>query len=417
MGPMEDVPTPQVRSERIQADLLALGEIGRDESKGRGVHRLAFDDADMAARRWLMDRIEAAGGTARLDGAGNVIGRWFESEAPAVVLGSHIDSVMGGGLFDGTLGVIAGLEVARALQDAGYEVRRPLELVAFADEEGRFGGMFGVQAYCGMITPDWLESAHDPEGVRLADAMAAQGLEPMRALEAARRPEEVHAFLELHIEQGPVLEAEQRRIGVVEGISGIFKWMVHLHGQPNHAGTAPMHLRSDAFMGLADFAHEIPRILDEEGSEGSRLTVGKVELVPGHPHTVPGEAVFSLVGRDIDPEVLRRLSEACQRVLAAIARKKRLHFDYEELSWLEPQRCHGDIIGSFDKAARALGHDPLHMPSGAGHDTQFMAKFTRAGMIFVPSVGGVSHSPNELTHWADVEAGSQVLLRAVLDYL
>lgn len=412
-----DPTTPRIDLPRLRADLLTLGEIGKDDTRGPGVHRLAFDDADMEARRWLMGRIEEAGGKARLDGAGNVIGRWFESDEPALVLGSHIDSVMGGGLFDGTLGVLAGLEIARVLQDVGHTPGRPLELVAFSDEEGRFGGMFGVQAYCGMITPDWIESAHDPDGVRLCDVMSAQGLDPMCALEAARRPEDVHAFLELHIEQGPVLEAENRRIGVVEGISGIFKWMVHLEGQANHAGTSPMHLRSDAFMGLAQFAHEIPRILDEEGSSGSRLTVGKVELVPGHPHTVPGEAVFSLVGRDVDPEVLSRLSDACQRVLAAIARKKRLHFAYEELSWLEPQRCHADIIGSFDRAAREEGHDPICMPSGAGHDTQFMAKFTRAGMIFVPSVGGISHSPEEMTHWADVEAGAQVLLRAVLDFL
>ncbi len=204
---------------------------------------------------------------------------------------------------------------------------------------------------------------------------------------------------------------------MVEGISGIFKWMVRLLGEANHAGTSPMHLRSDAFMGLAQFATEIPRILEEDGGPGSRLTVGKVELFPGNPHTVPGEAAFSLVGRDIDPVVLRRLSEACQKVLAAIARKKRLRFEYRQLSWLEPQACDPDVIGAFTRAATDLGYDPLCMPSGAGHDTQFMAAFTRAGMIFVPSVRGVSHSPRELTHWADVEAGAQVLLRTLLDFL
>lgn len=401
--------------ERLRDDLLALGRIGHTPSGG--VCRIAFTDEDLQARRWLISRIEDAGGTARIDGAGNVIGRWFDGEAPAVVLGSHIDSVMDGGLFDGALGVLAGLECARVLQASDFEPQRPLEVVAFADEEGRFGGMFGVQAYCGIITPDWIENAADPDGVRLSDAMTHQGFDPMRALDAARRPEEVHAFLELHIEQGPVLEAEKRRIGVVEGISGIFKWVVHLKGRANHAGTAPMHLRSDAFSGLASFAHEIPRILDEEGSPASRLTVGKVELLPGSPHTVPGEAVFSLVGRDIDPEILTKLSEACQRVLSAIARRKGLHFEFRELSWLAPRRCHPDVIEAFDRAARTLGHEPLHMPSGAGHDTQFMADFTRAGMIFVPSVGGISHAPDELTHWSDVEAGAQVLLHTLTDFM
>lgn len=407
---------PAINVDRLRSDILELARIGRSDERG-GVHRIGFSDADMEARRWLLAKIQQAGGAARLDGAGNVIGRWFEQDAPAVVLGSHIDSVVGGGIFDGSLGVLAGLECARALATSEKKPQRPLEVVAFADEEGRFGGMFGVQAYCGLIDPDWLERAVDPDGVRLQDVMRAQGLDPMDALAAARRPEEVAAFLELHIEQGPVLEAENRRIGVVQGISGIFKWMVHLKGRANHAGTSPMHLRSDAFMGLASFAHEIPRILDEDGSPGSRLTVGKVELLPGNPHTVPGEAIFSLVGRDIDPEVLRSLADACEKVLAAIARKKRLHFEYRELSWLEPQSCHSDVIAAFDRAARELGHDPLLMPSGAGHDTQFMASLTRAGMIFVPSVGGISHAPDELTHWSDVEAGAQVLFRALLQFL
>ncbi|MBX2813757.1 MAG: Zn-dependent hydrolase [Myxococcales bacterium] len=412
---MKNSETPSINIDRLRANMLKLGQIGRHE--GGGLCRLGFTNEDMEARRWLMETIDSAGGIARLDGAGNVIGRWFDGENAPVVLGSHIDSVMGGGLFDGTLGVLAGVECARAVAESAFVPKRPLEIVAFADEEGRFGGMFGVQAFIGQITPDWLERAVDPEGVRLCEAMAAQGLEPMAALSAARRPEDIHAFLELHIEQGPVLEAENRRIGVVEGISGIFKWMVHLRGRANHAGTSPMHLRSDAFMGLADFAHEIPRILDEEGSEGSRLTVGKVELLPGNPHTVPGEVVFSLVGRDIDPAVLQRLADACQRVLSAIARKKGLHFEYSQLSWLEPQRCHPEVIESFLQAARNLGEDPLLMPSGAGHDTQFMAKLTRAGMIFVPSVAGISHAPDELTHWTDVELGAQVLLRALVDWI
>lgn len=409
---------PAIDAQRLQSDLLELSHIGRSEALGPGLHRLGFSDADMEARQWLMDKIAGSGGHARLDGAGNVVGRWFDDiSEPALVFGSHVDSVTGGGMFDGALGVLAGLECVRAVIEAGHRPARPVEVIAFSDEEGRFGGMFGVQAFCGLITPDWVESAADPEGVRLSDAMRAQGLDPERALDAARRPEDVYAFLELHIEQGPVLEAEHRAIGVVEGISGIFKWMVHLVGRANHAGTSPMHLRSDAFAGLAQFATEIPRILAEDGTPGSRLTVGKVELLPGNPHTVPGEAVFSLVGRDIEPPVLRSLADACQKVLSAIARRHGLHFEFRELSWLEPMKCHPEVIEAFSRAATELGHSPHLMPSGAGHDTQFMAGFTRAGMIFVPSVKGVSHAPDELTHWADVEAGAQVLLRAAMGFL
>lgn len=407
---------PAVNLDRIREDLLALARIGRNE-EDQGIYRLGFSAEDMEARRWLMGRIEQAGGRARLDEAGNVIGRWFdEVDAPAVVLGSHIDSVSAGGIFDGTLGVVAGLECLRTVVERKLQPARPLELVAFADEEGRFGGMFGAQAYVGQVTPDWVEQAVSVNGVRLADAMREQGLDPDRATIAARDPQTLHAFLELHIEQGPVLESEGLPLGVVEGISGVFKWVVRLIGKANHAGTAPMHLRSDAFMGLADFAHEIPRILDEDGTDSSRLTVGKVELKPGYPHTVPGEVEFSLVGRDMSQEVMQQIAQSCQKVLSTIARRHRLRFEYDERSWLEPRDCHPDVIEAFERQAHKLGIAARRMPSGAGHDTQFLTEVTRAGMIFVPSVGGISHAPDEWTQWADVETGSNVLLHTLLEF-
>lgn len=367
----------------------------------------------MAARAWLSERIVEAGGRTWMDGAGNVVGRWFEQEAPAVVVGSHIDSVRGGGLFDGTVGVLAGLEIARVLSARSHAPARPFELVAFCDEEGRFGGMFGVQAYCGMVSAEWLSSAKDPQGVRLVDAMRAQGMEPARALEAGRSKEDVHAFFELHIEQGPVLEAKRRTIGVVEGISGIFKWSVRLEGEANHAGTTPMHLRKDAFRGLTDFAHAIPTILGEVGSSESRLTIGQVHVSPNHPHIVPGEVTCTLIGRDMDRGVLQSLAKASQESLSAAAETHGLRWSHEELSWLEPELCHPGIVDMLAQASRQHGFDPLFLPSGAGHDTQFMAKFVRSGMIFIPSVGGLSHAPEEQTHWSDIEAGTRVLLTAI----
>ena len=408
--------TATIDLDRLRDDLLELAQIGRREDD-QGVYRLAFTDEDMQARRWLMQRIEQAGGSVRTDPAGNVIGRWFdELDAPALVLGSHIDSVTAGGIFDGTLGVLAGLECIRVIRGLDRAPERPIELIAFADEEGRFGGMLGAQAFAGLLTPDWVGQAQSVHGVRLDASMRDQGLDPDRVTFAARAPETLHAFLELHIEQGPVLEAEHRRVGVVTGISGVFKWMVRLIGKANHAGTAPMHMRSDAFMGLADFAHEIARIIAEDGSEASRLTVGMVNLKPGYPHTVPGEAEFSLVGRDVDPDVMRQLASSCQKVLGSIARRHHLRFEYEERSWLDPRACHVDVIEAFERQARALGQDPLRMPSGAGHDTQFLTEVTRAGMIFVPSVGGVSHAPDEWTHWSDVEVGANVLLHTAMEF-
>lgn len=410
----------KVDLDRLRGDLLGFAQIGckEDDNGTHGIYRSGFSDADMEARRWLLSLIEQAGGQARLDEAGNVVGRWFDDvTAPAVVVGSHIDSVPAGGIFDGTLGVVAGLECARVLRESGLRPKHPLELVAFADEEGRFGGMFGVQAYCGKTTLDWINNAHDVNGVRLADAMRSQGFDPNQALNAARKPENIHRFVELHIEQGPVLEKEGLEIGVVEGISGVFKWVVRLIGRANHAGTAPMDMRSDAFMGLADFAHEIPRIIEEDGTDKSRITVGKVELKPGYPHTVPGEVEFSIVGRDMSGEVMHALADSCRKVLSSIARRHRLHFDFEELSWLDPAPCHPSVVSMFCKQAERLGYSHIVMPSGAGHDTQFMTEVTQAGMIFVPSIGGVSHAPNEWTNWSDIENGGNLLLNTIYAYL
>jgi len=398
---------------RLRHDLIELSKIG-SRSDTNGIYRLGFSEEDMQARAWLRGRIEDAGGVAEIDGAGNVVGRFAGREELApVITGSHIDTVPAGGMFDGTLGVVAGLEAVRTMRDLGYTPRRPLELIAFADEEGRFGGMLGAQAIAGQTNVEWILNAHDVDGVSLESTMRAQGMDPMSVLEVARRPEHVHAFLELHIEQGPVLERERKTIGIVEGIAGVFKWVVHLVGKAAHAGTSPMKMRSDAFMGLADFAHEISRIIDEDGSEHSRLTVGKVELLPGNPHTIPGEVIFSLVGRDLDPEIMENLADSCRKVLSAIARRHNLKFDFEQLSWLEPQPCDLGLAELFEIEAKAIGAECMRMPSGAGHDTQFMATLTRAAMIFVPSVNGISHAPDEWTHWSDVEIGANVLLRTL----
>ncbi len=407
----------KIQSDRLKEDLFEIAKIGFN-AEDQGIYRQAYTDADMLSRRWLMERIKAAGGSAKLDAAGNVIGRWFDDiDAPAVVIGSHTDSVPAGGMFDGSLGVLAGLEAIRSLSDQGVKPKRPIELVSFADEEGYFGGMFGVQAYCGTVSAEWIELAHTAGGLKLTDAMKAQGLDPSKVIGSNRDPKSIHAFLELHIEQGPVLEAKKLDIGVVEGISGVYKWVITLTGTANHAGTAPMDMRSDAFMGLVDFAHEIPRIIEEDGTDKSRLTVGKVELKPGNPHTIPGEVEFSLVGRDIDEAIMKDLAAACRKVLNAIARRHNLKFSYEELSWLTPRACDSGIVQSFCDQAEALGLSHIVMPSGAGHDTQFMAEVARAGMIFVPSVGGISHAPDEWTNWSDVENGANVLLNTVHHYV
>ncbi|MFC3053579.1 Zn-dependent hydrolase [Kordiimonas pumila] len=405
---------PNVSVERIERDLFELSRFGFNETN-KGVYRQSFTEADMAARRWLMELFEKEGLTPRMDGAGNVIGRYGSMDKPVVMAGSHIDSVPAGGIFDGALGVISGLECVRTIRDNNIQLDYPIEIVGTSEEEGRFGGMLGSQALTGNITLAWLENAKDENGIFLKDAMADHGLDYHGVMHAYHDRNKLKAFLELHVEQGPVLEAEKKTIGVVDGISGVFKWIVRLIGKADHAGTAPMNMRSDAFLGLADFAHQIQRIIDEEGTEKSRITIGHVELKPGFPHTVPGEVDFTIVGRDLDEDVMKGLANACRRVLSTIARKHRLMFEYEEMSWLEPKYCSSNIVNMIEQKTKSRDYSYIRMPSGAGHDCQFFTEITETGLIFVPSVGGVSHAPDEWTHWIDIERGSNVLLDCLID--
>lgn len=408
------ISAPAIDIDRIESDINAIARFGFNE-EDRGVYRQGFSEEDMAARNWLRERFGELGMDHRMDGAGNVVGRFGPAEGPAILIASHLDSVPAGGIFDGVLGVVAGMEVVRAMKDAGIEPAIPIEVIATSEEEGRFGGMLGAQAMTGKLTRGWLDMARDEHGYALKDAMSAAGLDPYGALHAYRRPEEIHAFLEIHVEQGPVLDMEKTTIGIVEGISGVFKWNCRMIGKADHAGTAPMDMRSDALMGMVDFAHEIRRIIDEHGTDKSRITIGHVACKPGFPHTVPGQVDFTIVGRDLDEAVMTDLAAACERVLSSIARRHKLHFEYEQMSWLQPAHCDTGLMALMEEKAKSRGFSYRIMPSGAGHDVQFFCNHVRAGMFFVPSVGGISHAPDEWTHWSDIERGVQLLLDCVLE--
>ena len=402
--------------DRIEQDLYALAKIGYCE-EDHGIYRQAFSKADLEARKWLTEQLIKLDMQTYMDGAGNIIGRYGDPDRQAILIGSHLDTVPRGGMFDGALGVIAGLECIRIIQENNIPLNNPIEVIGTSEEEGRFGGMLGAMAITGGLTPDWVQHAHDPAGESLLDAMNACGLNERNLLHSRREPESMLAYLELHIEQGPILEAEGKSIGVVEGISGVFTWLVRLIGKADHAGTAPMDMRSDAFTGVADFAHEIQRIIEEDGTDKSRLTIGRLELKPGFPHTIPGEVEFTLVGRDMSQEVMLNLASSCRKVLSAIARRHRLMFEYEELSWLEPAICSPEVMQRIEAKTNELGYDYILMPSGAGHDAQFFTKVVPTGMIFIPSVGGISHAPDEWSHWQDVEKGCNVLLHTVLEIM
>jgi beta-ureidopropionase / N-carbamoyl-L-amino-acid hydrolase len=404
---------PTIDMVRLRQDILDLSRVGRD-AEAR-LNRRAFTDGDRQGRDWFRQRLAVAGLDLFQDGAANLHGRLgHDGVRPAVVMGSHLDTVPGGGPLDGALGVLVGLEVLRTVKASGIELRHPLEVIDFSDEEGRFGGMFGSQALAGQLTPERIQGARDLQGISLVDAMAAWGLDANDALGARRDPATIHAFLELHIEQGPVLDRKRIPIGVVEAITGLFKWEVRLKGQPNHAGTTPMDMRIDAFQGLAEFGGEVNRILEEHGGPNSRATIGRVELHPGAANTIPGQATFSLEVRDTDERVLKTLSDAARRTLSSIARRRGLMFEFDVLSEITPTRCDPGLQDLISTEADAMGLPFLRMPSGAAHDTQSMSAVARTGMIFVPSLEGRSHSSGEWTNWEDIEAGANLMLRSVL---
>lgn len=401
-----------INAERLRQDIADLSQIGRGEDQG--IYRTAFSDADMQARAWLKQRITDAGLQLYQDGAANIHARlgWDGANA-SVMTGSHIDSVPGGGYLDGALGVLAGLECLRSLKESGVPLKRPMESVAFSDEEGRFGGIFGSSALCGLLTPEAIYGARDLDGVGLSEAMAAHGLNAMDALSASRPAETLYAFVELHIEQGPVLERQERQIGAVNAIAGLFKWNVILTGVAGHAGTTPMNMRQDAFQGLAEFSNEIPRILEEHGGPNSVATIGRVALLPGAANVVPGKVEFSLDVRDTDQRILQSLADAFRRTLSALALRRQLMFEFEVLNEIEPVKTDGGIMQLITTVSRELKLNHLQLPSGAVHDTEMIAGLTRAAMIFIPSKGGRSHSPAEWSDWQDIENGANVLLNTL----
>ena len=402
-----------VNIERLKNDIESLAAVGRDNEGG--IYRMAFSDGDMAGRQWFKQRLMDAGIEVHEDGAANIFGRLgWDGKRPSVMTGSHLDTVPGAGHLDGALGVLVGLECLRRFKEESIPLRFPLEVVAFSDEEGRFGGMLGSQAIAGSLTPEKIHQAIDLHGVSLIDAMQQQGYDAMQALYARRNPDSIHTFLELHIEQGPILDQMGFSVGVVDAIAGLFKWEVTLSGTPNHAGTTPMHMRNDALQALAEFATQIQRVLDENGSERSVATIGRVELKPGAANVVPGLVEFSLEVRDTEQRILDELKGAFRRALSAIARRRDIMFEFAVLSEIAPVKCDVGLVKELKEVAEELKIPALQMASGAAHDTQIIAAITRAAMVFVPSKEGRSHSAAEWTDIEHIEKGANVLLNTML---
>ncbi len=406
-------PAARINPERLKSLLKGVNGFGHDPDTG-GYRRPGFSKADLDCRAWFAARMQEDGLTVHNDGALNVFGRFGPEAGPCIMAGSHLDTVIDGGAFDGALGACAALECVRAMKDAGIIPGLAIEVAATSEEEGRFGGMLGSQAMTGQLSPDWIARAKDADGIYLMQAMRAQGLDPAAILDAAREPGSIAAFLELHIEQGPVLERERIPVGIADRISGVCYLELTFSGVANHSGTTPMRLRADAFAGLADLAHKVPELIANHGTDQSRITIGHVALSPNHPHTIPGKAVFSVIIRDTSEEVMKILRATVVQQAAFAAGAHGLDVDFVERSWLSPVALDTKLADLLDSLAREHGLPAKRMPSGAGHDAQTMQAFCPAGLIFVPSRNGISHAPEEHSDWPDIEQGANLLLQALI---
>jgi N-carbamoyl-L-amino-acid hydrolase len=379
------------------------------------VSRPTFSDAHLAARAWFLERAATPGLETSIDSAGNhsAVLRSTRADAPTLLLGSHLDSVPDGGRFDGALGVVAALEALRTVKDARLGLPVGLEAIDFTDEEGTLVGLLGSEALAGTLR---LEVLARPRGGRdaLLAGLARAGLVEERIADARREPGSLAGYLELHIEQGPVLERERIDVGVVSGIVGSRSFRLEFIGVAQHAGTTPMGVRRDAGVGAAAFIIAA-RALALRDHPDCVVTVGSVTLEPGAFNVVPGHARLALEFRSPDAAQLAALE---RELLALAGREAEAHgLDLEIVSvgrW-EPAPLDPTVRAAIDRAAEELGLSTLELASGAGHDAQVFAGVTRAGMIFVPSTGGVSHQPGEHTEWSDCVNGANVLLGTALE--
>ena len=407
----------QINAARLRSQIESLSVHGRpkDGTFSDGVSRIGYSDADIAGRKYVLSLMEAAGLQPHIDAAGNIFARRAgqEDKLPPVLFGSHIDSVPSGGNFDGDLGSLAAIETLRVLRENSITTRRPLEAVVWACEESTFNGnsLNGSRAVAGKQRPGELDAVS--RGFTLADSMRRIGGDPARLEDAQLRPGAFHAYLELHIEQGGTLDKEGTNIGIVEGIVALDNYEAAITGMANHAGTTPMAERQDALIAAAQVTLAVREIVTQE--PGRQVgTVGHLELEPNASNVIPGRVRLSIDMRDLSPDKLRRLGDALRARVSAIAEQTKTQIALKHTMHADPALANPDVKAVIERAADRLDLSHRRLPSGAGHDAQIMATVGPMGMIFVPSIGGISHAPQELTHWVDCARGANTLLHSVL---
>jgi N-carbamoyl-L-amino-acid hydrolase len=399
---------PRINPARLLGDLRRLAEFGRYKT---GVHRPTYSAEDMAARHWLAARLEEAGLAAAIDGIGTVIGR-SASPGPALLIGSHLETQPYAGWLDGAMGVIYGLEVARAFRESPACRGLAVDVGAWADEEGHYGSMLGSRSFCGFLSDHEIDQAGNKmTGKRLRDALAEAGLAGRERLVL---PDGRYlGYLEAHVEQGDVLETSGRRLGIVTGIVGIYGYRLTAHGQQNHAGTTQMARRRDAGVALMRLWHAIDRRMAEVAGPHSVWTAGRMTLEPGAASVIPGKAELLFQFRDIASDRLAVMDRAVLDLVAEADARGPCRIEAEPIARTEPRAMDAGLQEALERAsaARAPGLH-LRMQSGAGHDAQIFAQRLPAGMLFVPSIAGISHHYAEDTKEEDIVLGCQVLADA-----
>ena len=402
--------------ERIQRDIEALSAF--NATPGQGLTRLSFTPEHAQAAQYIQQAMEAAGLKVRTDPIGTLIGRLEGTDptAPVVMVGSHFDSVKHGGNFDGPAGIVTALETARVIHDEGITPRHSMEFVAMIEEEGaRFGsGLFGSRGMTGRLTQEELASNHDDQGISTAQAMEAFGLDPARYRDAVRPKGEIGSFLELHIEQGPILESTGTQVGIVETVVGICNLEITIEGRPDHAGTTPMDMRADALLAAAKLTLFVNQAAIQAGN-GTVGTVGKLSLLPGSGNIVPGWVQFTVDVRSPRGDCVNQVREALFEEIRRLTQENdQLTIKVRTLMEMDPVTLDPHVRQVLQEQGEAAGLTTRTMSSGAGHDAMVMADIAHVGLVFVPSKGGRSHCPEEWTDYNQLQNGVELVCRTAM---
>ena len=402
--------TIKVNERRIEERIFELAKFGKDNS-GRG-YRVAFTKGDQEGRAWFIGLMKKTGLAVSIDYAGNIIGK-RKGKNPAlkpIAFGSHIDMVPDGGNYDGCVGSIGALEIIEVLNENNIVTEHPLELIIFSNEEG---GTIGSMAMAGHLTAEGLKQKSQ-SGLTMAEGIKAIGGNPDSIQYSIRKKGDIKAFLELHIEQGGILEKENLQIGVVEGIVGIVHWEVTVDGFANHAGTTPMNMRQDALLAASKFIIAVNEVVNSV--QGNQVgTIGKIAAMPGAYNVIPGKVTLGLEIRDLSSQKIEQLFLEIEKRAATIANDSKTKISFvRQSNASQPALTEKMLQQKINASAKALGFTTKFMQSGAGHDAQEIALIAPVAMIFVPSVSGISHSPKEFSKAIDMANGANVLLQTIL---